>query len=340
MNEPTGPATLKNVAEAAGVALSTVSAYLNKTRTVSPALQARIRDAVREFDYVPNSQARNLRMQRAASIGLVVPDLSNPYFAALAEGIESRLSDTEITLALTLTGSTGAREEMHTSLLRRARIDGLIVVSATGRTPSSLIDLVERYPVVLADEQLPSLDAAFVGSDNRRGARSVADAALASGGVRPAIITGPRALWTAEARLAGYRESLASFHFDESTLRVERGDYTFASGVAAAERLFPGERYVPGGFDTVIASNDLMALGVLRHLRRIGARVPEDVVVVGFDDIPTADMITPALTTVSQPAHDIGFQATDVLMRTIDGEDLSAVSIELPTVLRLRESTR
>lgn len=340
MPEASSPATLRMVAESAGVALSTVSAYLNETRTVSPALGLRIRDAVRELDYVPNSQARNLRMQRAASIGLVVPDISNPYFAALAEGIESRLSGTEITLTLSLSGSTGAREEMHASLLRRARLDGLIVVSATGRTTSSLIDLVERYPVVLADEQLPSLNAAFVGSDNRRGARAVADVALSSGGDRPAIIAGPRALWTAEARLAGYRESLASFQFDETGFTIERGDYTFASGVAAAGRLFPHDRLAPGDPDTVLVSNDLMALGVLRHLRRIGARVPEDVVVVGFDDVPAADMVTPSLTTVAQPAHDIGFEATDLLLRSIDGENLADVSVELPTRLVVRETTR
>ncbi|WP_158437894.1 LacI family DNA-binding transcriptional regulator [Naasia lichenicola] len=340
MNDPSEPATLKDVARVAGVALSTVSAYLNSTRKVSPALQVRIRDAVRELDYIPNFQARNLRMKRAASIGLVVPELANPYFAALAEGIESRLSGTGVTLTLSLTGSTGDREEAHASLLRRARLDGLVVISATGRTTSALLDLIERFPVVLADEQLPSLNAAFVGSDNRRGARSVADVALASGGRRPAIIAGPRSLWTAEARLSGYREALAGSGIEEHDVILERGDYTFASGLAAAMRLYPLERYDGSGPDIVIASNDLMALGVLRHLRRIGASVPEDVVVVGFDDIPVADMITPTLTTVSQPAHDIGFTATDLLLRTIDGEALADERVELPTELRVRESTR
>lgn len=322
------------------MALSTVSAYLNSTRTVSEALQVRIRDAVRELDYVPNSQARNLRMRRAASIGLVVPQMSNPYFAALAEGIESRLSDSEVTLTLSQTGATGAREDIRTTLLRRSRLDGLIVISATGRTSLSLIELVERFPVVLADEQLPSLNAAFVGSENRRGARSVADVALASGGTRPAIIAGPHSLWTAEARLAGYRESLAAHQVDEVDVTLERGDYTFESGLTAAERLFPHDRLADGDPDVVMASNDLMALGALRHLRRIGARVPEDVVVVGFDDIPAADMVTPALTTVSQPAHDIGFQATDLLLRMIDGEDLSDTRVELPTAVQVRETTR
>lgn len=337
VNDSSSPPTLREVAGVAGVAISTVSAYLNHTRTISPELQLRIRDAVRQLDYVPNSQARNLRMRRAASVGLVVPSLENPFFARLAEGIESRLSEEDMTLTLSQSGAVGDREDRHIGLLRKARLDGVIVVSATGRASSSILQLSERFPVVLADEHLPSLDAAFVGSDNRRGGRSIADAALDCGGRRPLVITGPPGLWSAQSRLSGYRESLAAHGFGENEVTIERGDYTFASGLAIAERLFPGDGR--GHHDTVIAANDLMALGVLRRLRELGMQVPHDVVVVGFDDIPAAEMLTPSLTTVAQPAYEVGRTAADLILRAMAGEDVHQAHLELPVLLKRRETT-
>lgn len=333
-----GPATLREVAGHAGVAISTVSAYINQTRPITPELAVRIRDAIRELDFVPNAQARNLRMRRAASIGLIVPEISNPFFAFLAEGIEERISREQMTLTLSQTGPTGAREDFYAALLPRARVDGIIVVSNTGKTPLSIMQLIERFPVVLADEYMPGVRVPFVGSDNRRGARAVGDLALSSGRRRPAVITGPEGLWSAEARLAGYREALASSGFAENDVPIARGDYTFDSGVRAATSLFVDtpEAQRP---DVLLAANDLMALGAMRVIRQTGLHVPGDVVVVGFDDIPAADMVYPSLTTVSQSAFEIGQTAADLLLRTIAGEDLGGERVELPTTVVPRGTT-
>jgi len=333
-----GPATLRDVAGHAGVAISTVSAYINQTRPITPELAVRIRDAIRELDFVPNAQARNLRMRRAASIGLIVPELSNPFFAFIAEGIEDRISREQMTLTLSQTGPTGAREDFYAELLPRARVDGIIVVSNTGKTPMSIMRLIERFPVVLADEYMPGIRVPFVGSDNRRGARTVGELALSSGRRRAAVITGPEGLWSAEARLAGYREALASYSFAESDVPIVRGDYTFDSGVRAATSLFIGAP-ATNSPDVLLAANDLMALGAMRVIRKAGLRIPEDVVVVGFDDIPAADMMHPSLTTVSQSAFAIGQTAADLLLRTIAGEDLGDERIELPTSVVRRSTT-
>ncbi|MGV8970239.1 MAG: LacI family DNA-binding transcriptional regulator [Microbacteriaceae bacterium] len=332
--QPSKP-TLRDVAIKAGVSVSTVSAYINGNKLVSPPLQVRIRDSISELNFSPNMQARNLRTGRAASIGLLVPDLRNPYFAELAMGIEQRLHDDGVTLTLCQTGPLGGKEEHYSQLVNKAMVDGVIAITGTGTISPSLLELATNFPFVLADEDLPSLDVPFVGSDNRLGARAVAMEALRDGKHTVAILSGPQKLWSATERLAGYREAIAATGSIEKV--VMNGDYTFESGYACAVEMFPANSAPQ--FDTVLAANDLMALGVLRRLRELAIPIPGTVTVVGFDDIPSAMMVTPTLTTVSQPSRQIGWQSADMLLRIINKVDLDSTRVILPTQVVIRESS-
>ena len=330
-----GRPTIRDVAERAAVSLSTVSAVLNATAPTSQATRLRVLAAVAELGYEPNSQARNLKSRRSHAIGLIVPDVLNPFFALVAEGIGDAARDRDYVLVLCSTDSDAERESSYARLLRAQRLDGVVHLSGTGLPPAALVERAAGAPVVSVDERVPGVPGPFVGSDNRRGARLAAELALRHGHRRFGIVAGPTGLWTAEQRLAGYREALAAAGIDPDDVPTLRGDYRLESGRAAARTLLAGP---PGERPTVLlAANDLMAIGALQHAASIGLAVPLDLSVVGYDDIPLATVVTPSLTTVRQPAREMGRAAAELLLDSIDGREVPA-SVSLPPALAERES--
>jgi LacI family transcriptional regulator len=302
---------MKDVAHHAGVSVSTVSYVLNDSGPVAPERRARVLDAVRVLDYTPNESARSLKRRSASTIGLVVPDLANQFFALLAEGVEHAASERDVLVVLCAPEATEKSESEHARLLRSQRLDGVIYLSSTGTTPAALLELARLGPVVLVDEQLPGFDLPAVVSDCRRGARDIAAHVLEHGHKRIAVIGGPSALWTAEQRLAGYREAIAAAGLDSDDVPVLVGDYRQDSGQALAAEALAG----PAGKrpTALLCANDLMAIGAIEHCKAAGLRVPEDVSIVGFDDVPVSSLITPRLTTVRQPARDMGYRAAALL---------------------------
>ena len=329
--------TMKDVARHAGVAVSTVSYVINESGPVAPDRRARVLDAVRELGYAPSEAARSLKRRRIASIGLIVPDLGNQFFAAVAESVTEAAMAHDVLVVLCTTDATQEREAYYTRLLRSQRVDGVIYLSGTGVPPRALVELAELHAVVFVDERVVGLHVPFVGADNRRGARASMAHVLGHGHERIAIVGGPVALWTAEQRLAGYREALAAGGLDPDAVPVLDGDYRRASGYAAACEALTGP---PTSRPTaVVCANDLMALGVVEYCRDHGLRVPDDLSVVGFDDVPLASLLTPSLTTVRQPAGDMGRQATEMLLATVAGDEQPAGQGLLPTELQVRESS-
>jgi DNA-binding LacI/PurR family transcriptional regulator len=323
--------TIKDVARRAEVSLSTVSAVLNGSAPASEATRLKVLAAVAALGYEPNSQARNLKRQRSHAIGLIVPDILNPFFALVAEGIGDEARRRDYLLVLCSTDFDGDRESSYARLLRARRLDGIVHLSSTGLPPTALVDLASSAQVVTVDERVHGFNAPFVGSDNRRGARAIAELALAHGHQRFAILAGPTGLWTAEQRLAGYREALAVAGIDPDAVPTVRGDYRLERGRIAAAELLAHEPTV------VLAANDLMAIGCLQHALARGLRVPADVSVVGYDDVPLATMVTPALTTVRQPAREMGRVAARLLLDGIEGGDV-AETIDLEPEIIERES--
>jgi LacI family transcriptional regulator len=324
---------MKDVAEHAGVSISTVSYVLNDSGPVAPERRNRVLDAVRLLEYSPNESARSLKRRTAAAIGMVVPELTNQFFAMVTEGVQKAASAHDVLVVLVVPDATEQPEEKQAELLRSQRLDGVIYLSGTGSMPASIYDLARSGPVVLVDEQIPGSDLPAVVSDSRRGAREVASHVLGNGHRRLAVIGGPPALWTAQQRLAGYREAFAGAGIDPDSVPVFSGDYRQTSGaVLAAEALAALPRPT-----ALLCANDMMAIGAMEYCRTAGYRVPDDVSIVGFDDLPISALLTPRLTTVRQPARDMGFHAVAVLLDLLASRQSDAAG-QLPVTIQLRDS--
>lgn len=327
---------MKDVAKRAGVAVSTVSYVLNDSGPVAPDRRERVLEAVTALGYLPNESARNLKRRSVATIGLVVPDLVNQYFAMIAEGVEHAASEKDVLVVFCTPEATGVGESWNSRLLRSQRLDGLIYLSGAETRMASLVELTRVGPVVLVDEKLPGFDLPSVVSQNRRGAKEVASHITSLGHERLAILSGPVELWTAEQRLSGYREAIAAAGIDPDTVPVLEGDYRTSSGEKLAAEIL--DRPVTERPTALICANDLTAIGVLSYCRRAGLRVPEDVSVVGFDDLPFASLLTPSLTTVRQPAREMGIAATKLLLGMVNGEEPTSPPPAAVTPM-IREST-
>ena len=328
--------TMKDVAQHAGVSVSTVSYVLNGTGPVAAERRARVLDAVRILDYTPNESARSLKRRSASTIGLVVPDLANLFFSLVAEGVENAASRRDVLVVLCVPEATDEPESHHARLLRSQRLDGVIYLSSGATSPSAILELARSGPVVLVDQHVPGFELPAVVSDSRKGARAVAAHVLEHGHERVAVLGGPSALWTAQQRLAGYREAFAAAGLDPDAVPVHVGDYREESGLALAARALDGpaeERPT-----ALLCANDLMAIGALQHCRAAGLRVPEDVSLVGFDDLPFVSLLDPPLTTVRQPARRMGARAVEMLFDALAGREVPQPIERLPVEVEIRGS--
>lgn len=326
---------MKDVAEHANVSISTVSYVLNDSGPVAPERRNRVLDAIRVLNYSPNESARSLKRRSASTIAMVVPDLTNQFFAMVTEGVQKAASAVNVLVVLVVPDAIETPEEHYAKLLRSQRVDGVIYLSGTGSMPETIYEMARSGPVVLVDEQIPGRDLPSVVCDSRRGAREVATHVLDQGHRRLAVIGGPPALWTAQQRLAGYREAFAGAGLDPDSVPVFNGDYRQESGGEAAAKILQlpeDERPT-----ALLCANDLMAIGAIEHLRTNGLRVPEDVSIVGFDDLPISALLTPRLTSVRQPARDMGYRAAKALFDLMEGKDVEAAD-QLPAAVQIRDS--
>ncbi len=331
--------TIRDVARLAGVAVSTVSYVVNGTGQVSSETRLRVKNAIHTLHYEPNILARNLKAGRAASIGLITPDLRNPYFVSVAAGVQEVAQARDLLLVLCTTQSAPHWETYYSQVLRARRVDGLIFLSGSGMLTPSVLELIDRDSVVLVDERLPALGLPSVSATNRRGARAVADYVLGQGHRRIGIIGGPPSLWTAAQRMAGYREALAAAGIDPESAPLVTGDYQQESGFVGARALL--DRPLAERPTALVCANDLMAIGALLYCREIGLRVPQDISICGFDNIPLAALIEPALTSVDQCGYSLGKAACRLLLRMIapqDQEDTEPIETDHPTRLVVRAS--
>jgi DNA-binding LacI/PurR family transcriptional regulator len=326
---------MKDVARHAGVSVSTVSYVLNNSGPVATSRRARVLDAVRVLNYTPNESARSLKRRSTSAIGLVVPDLANQFYALVSEGVERVAAERDVLVVLCAPEATGRPEDHNARLLQSQRLDGVIYLSGIGTTPTVILELAKSGPVVLVDEHIPGSGLPAVVANGRRGAREVATYVLEQGHQRIAVIGGPPVLWTSEQRLAGYREAFAAAGLDPDAVPVRAGDYQQASGAELAEQLLSGP--AESRPTALLCANDLMAFGALEYCRAAGVRVPEDVSIAGFDDLPIARLITPALTTVRQPARELGYAAGRLLFEQLDGLD-AAPPAPLPATVQIRDS--
>lgn len=326
------PWTMQQIARAAGVSVTTVSHALSGKRPVNPETAERIRRVVDEFGYVPDAGGQRLKTGRSRIIGLAVPDISHWYFGRIARGVEDAANDDDYGVIVASTSNADPRREhRYFNMLRTRLIDGLIYTASREMTPTEeLSRLPHGAPIVLADEMIPILgDAPSVSFANYDGALEVGRHLRSLGHEQAVIITGFAGLDSQVQRVRGIRESFPN-------ALVLGGDFELQSGYDAVGQLL-AQRVQ---FTALIACNDHMAIGAMQRLREAGVRVPDDVSVVGFDDIDMASMVTPGLTTVRQDVLECGRRSARMLIAGLEAGDFESIeSVVLPVEVVHRGST-
>lgn len=331
---PRRETTIKDVAATAGVSVATVSRVLNGSDRVDAELAARVHDAVARLGYRRSGLARSLRSRRARVVGLVISDIRNPFFTDVVRGVEDRVAADGYSLVLCNSDEELGKEADYLDLIVEERMAGAIVSPASS-SDTRLDALTERgTPVVVIDREAAREAVDTVLVDNVRGG-SIAVHHLAENGYRRiACVTGPPRTSTGADRLAGWEAGLreAGLPVEDSLLR--HADFKESGGHAAAADLLAG----PDRPDAFFVANNLMTVGVLAALREAGLEVPGDVGVVGFDDMPWARLLRPALTTIAQPTYELGRQAAGLLEERIQGADSPPRRVVLEPRLEVRES--
>lgn len=326
---------MHDVAERAEVSVTTVSHVINETRHVSDELRGRVLEAMEALGYRPNRLARSLRRGETHTIGVVVPDSSNPFFAEVARGVEDTSFVQRYSVILCNSDGDLAKELFYTNVLTAKQVDGILFVAAGVSTEHIRALQNQQVPVVVVDREIPGVSVDDVLTDNVHGGETVTRHLIDLGHRRIGCITGPSDVTPSADRVIGYRRALeeASLPFDEEI--VLRGDFQYEGGYRGGRRLL-----TMGDPPTAIfACNDLMAVGVIRAAREMGCRVPADLSVAGFDDVRLASFTSPPLTTVAQPKHEMGVVAAELLLERMEDRDQPPRHRLLGTRLVVRRST-
>lgn len=324
--------TIRDVARVAKVSVATVSRALNGHDNVTEAVRRRVLAVAHELRYSPHHAARSLSSRRTHTIGVVLPDLHGEFFSELMRGIDQVARECGLHL---LVSSYHGHPEEQASALRamRGRVDGLLVMSPHVGDLGFLSENLAALPAVLINSQPADADQIAFGIDNYGGARAMVEHLLSVGHRRIAFIAGPENNFDAHERLRGYRDALQAAGAGEPW--VVPGDFGEASGHAAGQALLAGGEWP----QAVFAANDMMALGCLFAFNQAGVRVPQEIALAGFDDIPLARYVMPSLTTMRVNIAELGAHAMRVLLDLRDGEDVHERLAPLVPQLIVRESS-
>jgi LacI family transcriptional regulator len=328
--------TLRDVAARAGVHVATASRALNaQTRhLVNQKTAVRVLDAAQALGYQPNPIARGLRTNQSMSVGVVIPDLTNPLFPPIVRGIEDGLMAEGYATLLVSTDNNPEREATLIRALRGRQVDGFFFASARVEHPA--IDQLAReaVPLVLVNRRLESNNLPSVTADDASGVLMALKHVTGLGHTRIAYLAGPQWTSTGKARLHAFRTGMTDLGLDPTTV-VEAGQWSEAEGERGLAQLMGSHP----GFTAVLAGNDLLALGCYDFMAQRGIRCPEQLSVVGFNDVQFMDKVRPALTTVALPQYEIGVSAARLMLERIRHPKVALTSVELPVTLKVREST-
>lgn len=328
-------ATMKDVAEKSGVSVATVSHVINKTRFVSQEITDRVNRAVRELNYYPSVVAQSLKNNRTKTIGMMVPNNSNPFFADLVRGVEDACYDRGYNLILCNTDDHSGKQLNYLKVLVAKQVDGLIVVATDREDEMAGLLARQSVPVSLIDRDVPGLDADYFRSDNELGGYLATRHLIDLGHERIGIITGPEKLNTSIRRIAGFHRAMGEAGLKVRVQWQATGNFSSSGGYAAMKQLLA----LSDRPSAIVAGNDLMAVGSLCAAYESGFKVPDDISVVGYDDILLASHTCPPLTTVSQPKHKLGQMTAKALLARIENSDLPNQSVLLAPRLVIRNST-
>jgi LacI family transcriptional regulator len=327
-------ATIRDVARSAGVSIATVSRVLNNSALVDEETGARVRRAAQELRYVPNALGRGLSTRRTDALGLLLPDLFGEFFSEVIRGADETAQQHHYHLLVSSSHSN--REEIEAALkVMRGRVDGMVIMSPHIDAQTLSANLPHSLPVALLNCHVEGEEYDSLNIDNHGGAFAMVRHLIDHGHRAIGIIQGTEKNLDAYERLCGYRDALAAHGALNDHQYEQPGDFTEASGFAAAECLL---RCAPRP-TAIFASNDSMAIGALSALRRAGLRVPEDIALAGFDDIPVCAYLTPALTSVRVDVARLGILAVETLIHAVQRKMSEQVrQVLLPTTLSIRKS--
>ncbi|MGC4806414.1 LacI family DNA-binding transcriptional regulator [Micromonospora sp. DT233] len=329
------PITIADVASRAGVSKTTVSRVLNGKGELGQATAARVRAVIKELGYVPSARAVGLARGRARVVGMLVPSLTWPWIGEVLQGaVDVVQSEGYGLLLFTHDRGDGSLRRFAAQVSAKS-FDGLLVVEPDGTLERIAALHDQGLPVVLIDDRGHRPRFPSVRTTNRAGARAAAEHLLTLGRRRPLVITGMRRFGCTRERLTGFAEGYAAAGWPLDPRLVVEGDFTLDRARTAVQRLLAAGT----PFDAVFAHNDLSAAGALHALRGADRRIPEDVAVVGFDDLPLATQTHPPLTSVRQPLRQMGEAAAHALIAHFDGTALPATPTVIPTTFTIRGST-
>ncbi|MFX3632873.1 MAG: LacI family DNA-binding transcriptional regulator [Candidatus Pristimantibacillus sp.] len=321
--------TIKDVARIAGVSVATVSRVINESGYVNVDTRKKVEAAVKQINYTPNEVARSLYKRKSKLIGLLLPDITNPFFPQLARGIEDRMQENGYRIIF---GNSDENGDKELDYIRTFVQNNVIGVIASTNFPDSDTYLDLKIPIVFLDRT--SNDSPSVYADGRKGGRLAAEEIIARGSKLITVVQGPAHIKPAQDRFLGAVEVLNEMDITYNV--IQTSSFSFAEAEQWAQELF--DKYIDT--DGVIASNDIVATAVLHEAHRLGKKVPQDVQIIGFDDIPLSSLLSPSLSTIRQPAHDMGREAAGLLIKLIEQDKVEDKIIQLPVSFVERETTR
>lgn len=327
--------TMRQIAARARVSVGTVSHVINHTAGVREPVRRRVLEAIERLGYRPSLLARGLRRNQTTIIGVIIPDISNPFFPLVVRGVEDIAYQNSYRLMLCNADNDAQKEQVYFDELRAYRMAGLIVIPSANSRLVAAADTAGELPVVCLDRCPEGWKGDSITVDNTEGAYQATRYLLELGHRRIAAITGQLHVTSAVERLKGFKRALREFGVTIAPEYIQEGRFDRLSGYEKSLLLL---QFSPRP-TAIFAANDLVALGVLAAMRELGLRCPEDVSLTGFDDLELASFTNPALTTVAQPAYQMGVRAAALLFERLRGEALPAQHIVMKTALKARDST-
>jgi LacI family transcriptional regulator len=327
-------ATLKEVAKQAGFSTATVSNVLNATKYVSDEVKEQVYSVMKALNYQPNNIAKSLRIQKSRIIGLLIPEIDNPFYSSVVRGIEYELAANKYNVLLCNTDSSIEKEREYLEGLIGKRIDGLIVSSA-GNTGDYFRSLESAgVPIVFLNRCPPFMNCDVIMTNNTRGAYTATEHLITHGYRKIGIITGPPSISTGKDRITGYRRALEDYGIAELEPLVKEGLFDYQSGYEKMKELMEQEMKP----EAVFISNNSMTLGGYKYLKEKGIRIPEEVAVIAFDDPEWAELVNPPVTSVRQQTYELGIQAAKLMTSSIKDTKTKRDIVYLDTSLIIRQS--
>lgn len=327
-------ATIQDVAQLAGVSVATVSRVLNRSSAVTESTREAVLEAIKTLNYQPNLLGRNLRKMETRMVLVLLPNISNPFYARIVKGMEDIAHNNGYNVMLCNTDSNAHRERVYIDLTRNKLADGIILM-APEIDVQELDELGKNIPVVQCCEYKKEVQVSHVSIDDEAAAYDGMRYLIGLGHRRIGMISAKKSYLSRVQRENGYQRALKEAGLPIDASLIKHGDYRYISGINAMEELLR----LKDKPTAIFAISDIMALGALRAIKQHGMNVPQDVAVMGFDNISSSSMSDPMLTTVSQPKYELGCKAMELLLRHMRGELKDSQHIVLQHEIIVREST-